>query len=169
MFAARECRSPGRGRSSHPETGRPPDGCRWPTADAGLLAEAVARLLLSLSALESRWDSSRSSLRFSGRFSNSLTRVVPVPFADPHRSYTRSLERGQQGLQSGRPACLPLAPPVVVCQTQSAGSGNLTLPRQIPVRRAEIGSARTANAQLLVGEQVSPCPKAGCGKSVRPV
>ena len=61
------------------------------------------------------------------------------------------------------------APPVVAREAQGAGAGNGTLPRRVPVPGAGAGPAPRADAQLSVGESVSPCPKAGCGKTARPV
>jgi len=61
------------------------------------------------------------------------------------------------------------AAPVVVREAQGAGSGVLTLPRQIPGRDARSGAAPCAHAHPPVGESVTPCPRAGCGKPARPV
>ncbi len=58
---------------------------------------------------------------------------------------------------------------MVVCQAQGPGSWNLTLPGRIPGPDAGAGEAPVADAQLPVGERMKPCPKAGCGKSARPV
>jgi len=60
-------------------------------------------------------------------------------------------------------------PTVVASQAQGVGFGNLTVSRRDPVPGAEPGSALRANSRLSVGERVSPCPKAGCGKTARPV
>ena len=76
---------------------------------------------------------------------------------------------GKQSLPCSGPTCLPEATPVAVCEAKGAGPGNLTLPRRVPVSKSRAHKAGRADAQLLVGEGVIPCPKAGCGKSARPV
>ncbi len=78
-------------------------------------------------------------------------------------------ERTEQSLwERGSPRPLS-APYVVAPQAQSTGKGDDTIPLHIPVRGVGSGSTRWAYAQLSVGESVSPCPKAGCGKTARPV
>lgn len=76
---------------------------------------------------------------------------------------------GEQSLSSRGPTHGPKAATVVAQEAQGAGTGNDTLPGCIPVPEAELDSARSANAQLRVGESVRSCPKAGCGKIARPV
>ncbi len=76
---------------------------------------------------------------------------------------------GEQGLSERGQPHAPSAPTVAVRQAQGAGSGNFTLSRAVLVPQAGPGPAHGADTQLSVGERVSPCPKAGCGKSARPV
>ena len=64
---------------------------------------------------------------------------------------------------------LPAAPPVVVRQAQGEEPGDVTIPRPAPVRGTGAGSPERPDARLPVGERVSSCPRAGCGKSARPV
>ena len=54
-------------------------------------------------------------------------------------------------------------------EAQGAGRGDGTLPRRVPVPGAGTPPAPGAYAQLPVGDRVSPCPKAGCGKTACPV
>jgi hypothetical protein len=56
-----------------------------------------------------------------------------------------------------------------LCRKHKVQGADDTLPVSIPVRGAEIGSARRAAAQRHVGESVRSCPKAGCGRTARPV
>ena len=73
----------------------------------------------------------------------------------------RLLQRGSTRAQQ--------AASMAVSEAQGAGQGARTLPRCIPAPGAGPDPAPGADAQLSVGERVSPCPKAGCGKSARPV
>src|SRR6185369_12240916 len=70
---------------------------------------------------------------------------------------------GQPCLSSDRSARESSAASVVECQAPGAGSGNRTLPGQIPVRSLAISKAGAAHEDLLVGESLNPCPRAGCG------
>ena len=55
-------------------------------------------------------------------------------------------------------------------EAQGAGPGNSRVSRTSTCTTS-LGLVRLthADAQLPVGERVSPCPRAGCGKSARPV
>ena len=63
----------------------------------------------------------------------------------------------------------PAAPSVVVCRSTRCRGGGLHATPTSTCTRSWVWSSSGADAQLPVGERVSPCPKAGCGKSARPV
>jgi len=74
-----------------------------------------------------------------------------------------------EGLSQGDSPRLPEAPSVVGAEAQSAGVEVVTLRGPLPARYAGPPSAPAAAQQPLVCERVKPCPRAGCGKTARPV
>src|SRR5262249_45600151 len=76
---------------------------------------------------------------------------------------------GQPGLSSDRSARVPSAASVVVCQAQGTGPRDRTLPGRTPVPGAGSSPTQRADVHLLVGEGMSPCPRAGWGKPACPV
>ena len=86
------------------------------------------------------------------------------PSFSDEANWRKSKRLSSRGLTHGAQAAT-----VVAYEAQGAGTGNDTLPGRIPVPEAESDSARSATAQLHVGDSVSSCPKAGCGKTARPV
>jgi hypothetical protein len=57
----------------------------------------------------------------------------------------------------------------VARQAQGEEPGAVTIPRPAPARRAGTGSPERSDARLAVGESMSPCPRARCGKTARRV
>src|SRR5262245_30536681 len=74
---------------------------------------------------------------------------------------------GQPGLSCDRSARVSSAASVVVRQTQGAGTRDGTILVRTPVPATAVATAW--HADPFVGESLSPCPRAGCGKSARPV
>ena len=62
------------------------------------------------------------------------------------------------------------APPVAVSQASGAGAGTARYPRRVSATTSsDWSSSMRRTAPPAVGERVNPCPRAGCGKSARPV
>src|SRR5262249_6770112 len=76
---------------------------------------------------------------------------------------------GHGGLRQGDSPCLPSAPSVAGAEVQSAGVEMVTLLGPLPARGAGAAAAPATAARLLACERMSPCPRAGCGNSARPV
>ena len=74
------------------------------------------------------------------------------------RAY-RAVDRHAQGA----------AESVVVSQAQAVRKGNHTFPLTVCVRQTGARRAPSATTQPSVCESVIPCPRAGCGRTARPV
>ncbi len=140
------------GRCYSPQTGRSYLGTK-PSK------KAISRLCSEISELTERRWGLMDTEDASGEDQPQASGVVELL---SNRAGEQSLSR--RGPTRGRQAAT-----VVVPQAQGAGGGDDTLPGSIPVREAEVDSARSATAQLRVGERVRSCPKAGRGKTARPV
>ena len=92
--------------------------------------------------------------------------------AQPHDDWVGQLllsRASQQSLSGGGKPRLQKAASVVVCQAQSGVAGDQAVFGDIPARRAGPRLPYQADAQSPVGDLVSLSPRAGCGKSARPV
>ena len=78
-------------------------------------------------------------------------------------------ELTEPGIPDGERVCPIPAPAVVMREAQSTGGGDGTIPRRVPGQTAGTRSPGERTAQHPVGEDMKPCPRAGCGKSARPV
>ena len=76
---------------------------------------------------------------------------------------------GQCLVSSHRPPRAASAPSVASGEAQAEESGDVTVPRSVPARRAGSGPLERPSEDLPVGESVSSCPRAGCRKTARPV
>ena len=63
----------------------------------------------------------------------------------------------------------PPAPPVALRQAQGEDPGDVTVPRSVPARRVGAGPPECPDEELSVGESMSSCPRARCGKTARRV
>ena len=61
------------------------------------------------------------------------------------------------------------ASPVALRQAQGEDPGDVTVPRSVPVRRVGADPPERTDEELPVGESMSSCPRAGCGKTACPV
>ncbi len=56
-----------------------------------------------------------------------------------------------------------------LCAKHKVASGVFTILRPVPDRTVRPGATAVASAPLPACERMTPCPRAGCGKSARPV
>src|SRR5512135_247162 len=75
----------------------------------------------------------------------------------------------EPGVPCPRPALLQSASPVALRQAQGEDPGDITVPRSVPVRRVGADPPERTDEELPVGESMSSCPRAGCGKTACPV
>ena len=76
---------------------------------------------------------------------------------------------GQQGLsRRGQPRAAS-APPLAVSEAPGGGSRDVTVSRRIPPPNSGPEPPGGSKTQLRVSDSMSPCPRAGCGKSACPV
>lgn len=79
------------------------------------------------------------------------------------------LPRPRQCLVSShRPPRAAPAPSMASEEAQVEESGDDTIPRSVPARRAGAGPLERSSKDLPVGESVTSCPRAGCRKTARP-
>jgi group II intron reverse transcriptase/maturase len=76
---------------------------------------------------------------------------------------------GHPGLSDRGSARQLSAAPVVEQKASGGQQGNQTVPRSVPLQRAGTGPPHAADARPAVGEGMMARPRAGCGKSARPV
>src|SRR5262245_25778120 len=75
----------------------------------------------------------------------------------------------QRLVSSRRPPRAAPAPSVAAWEAQAAEPGDVTLPHPVPPRGAGPGLLERPHEELPMGEGMSSCPRAGCGKTARPV
>src|SRR5215472_9047551 len=89
---------------------------------------------------------------------------------DPSGMVELLLPRPRQCLVSShRPPRAGAAPSLASEEAQAEESGDDTVPRSVPARRAGPGPLERPSEDLPVGESVTSCPRAGCRKTARPV
>src|SRR6516225_7142511 len=75
----------------------------------------------------------------------------------------------QQGVSGARQLHRRAVAPVVALQAQGQGTQGRDLSTLAPLRVLRARTPEPAGARRGVGEGVTSCPRAGCGKSARPV
>ena len=129
---------------------------------------ATGRRRRSVSALSRRSSELTEPTRGSGRTPRSM-----VAQAEPDAARLGELLLSgprQPGLPGDRSATLRYGSASgCVRKHKVRDAGAARYPRSLPVRGAWARRVCGATAQRSVGERMRPCPRAGCGKSARPV